>query len=115
MRLIIVLAVIIATGTQCSRKIYGDAPSCLKSKIDEIISKPVGNPPVKISEYNYNGQKVYLLARPCCDQYNELYDSDCNYLCAPSGGLTGKGDGKCPDFETNAKFIRVVWEDKRKN
>jgi hypothetical protein len=113
MRLVIILIVLILAGTQCARKMYGDAPSCLIEKLNEIRSEPVGNPPAKLSEYEYNGKRVYLLIKPCCDQYNELYDSNCNYLCAPSGGLTGKGDGKCPDFEANAKFIKVVWEDKR--
>jgi len=113
MRLVIVLAVMILAGTQCSRKIYGDAPSCLIKKLKEISSQPFGNPPAKLSEYEYDGKKVYLLTKPCCDQYNELYDTYCQYLCAPSGGYTGKGDSKCPDFDANAKFIRVVWEDKR--
>lgn len=114
MRLLIVLAAVVLIGTSCSRKIYGDAPSCLIKKLEEIRSNPIaGNPPAKLSEYEYNGTKVYLLTKPCCDQYNELYDVNCNYLCAPSGGYTGKGDGKCPDFDTNAKFVKVIWEDKR--
>lgn len=114
MKLLIALAAIMFMSIQCSRKVYGDAPSCLIKKLNEIRSNPIaGNPPAKLSEYEYNGQKVYLLTMPCCDQYNELYDSKCNYLCAPSGGLTGKGDGKCPDFDATAKFIRVIWEDKR--
>ena len=114
MRLFIALAIVMLMGTNCARKIYGDAPSCLVKKLQEIRSNPIaGYPPAKLSEYEYNGQKVYLLTKPCCDQYNELYDINCNYLCAPSGGYTGKGDGKCTDFDANAKFIRVVWEDKR--
>ena len=113
MRLFITLLVVLMMGTQCARKIYGDAPSCIQQKINELKSMSQGNPPAKITEYEYEGKKVYLLTKPCCDQFNELYDNNCNYMCAPSGGLTGKGDGKCPGFEANAKLIRVVWEDKR--
>ena len=113
MRLLVALLVIVFIGTQCARKMHGGAPSCIQQKIDELKAMSQGNPPAKITEYEYEGKRVYLLTKPCCDQYNELYDSNCNMICAPSGGLTGKGDGKCPGFEANAKLIRVVWEDKR--
>jgi hypothetical protein len=112
MKWIISLAFIIVTGTQCARKMY-DAPSCIQQKINELKAMTPTNPRARISEYEYDGKKVYLLIKPCCDQYNELYDANCNYVCAPSGGITGKGDGKCPEFDANAKFIKVIWEDKR--
>lgn len=38
---------------------------------------------------------VYLLTPVCCDQLHGLYDRDGRYICAPSGGLSGSGDGKC--------------------
>lgn len=43
-----------------------------------------------------DGQLVYLHMAPCCDQYNKVYNADGRYLCAPSGGFTGLGDGRCP-------------------
>ena len=43
-----------------------------------------------------DGQIVYLHMAPCCDQFNKAYDADGRYLCAPSGGFTGQGDGRCP-------------------
>lgn len=42
------------------------------------------------------GQIVYLHMALCCDQFNKAYDADGRYLCAPSGGFTGRGDGRCP-------------------
>jgi hypothetical protein len=39
-------------------------------------------------------------------------DQDCNYICAPYGGITGKGDGNCADF-SDAKYLRLVWKDER--
>ncbi|MCE4557217.1 DUF6970 domain-containing protein [Roseateles cellulosilyticus] len=41
---------------------------------------------------------VYLLQAPCCDQFNRLYDAEGRYICAPTGGFAGSGDGKCPDW-----------------
>jgi len=31
-------------------------------------------------------------------------------LCAPSGGITGKGDGKCPDFNEKAGEGKLIWK-----
>jgi len=89
-------------------------PICIRQKIDSIQQTPVWNPPAEIHEYEYNGQKVFVMSAPCCDFFNTAVDENCNYLCAPSGGYTGKGDGKCADFIAIAKHIRLVWKDERR-
>jgi len=56
---------------------------------------------LEIWRYEYQGQQVYYLpfARThCCDAMSMLYDSDGKLLCMPDGGITGDGDGRCPDF-----------------
>ena len=58
-------------------------------------------------------KKYTCFSSPCCDQYNNLYDSDCNLICAPSGGYTGKGDQKCLDFFDKAKHVKLIWKDDR--
>ena len=78
--------------------------------INEAISKPSGEGAVQIDEYRYNGNKVYLVTAPCCDQFNTVYDEQCNAICAPSGGITGNGDGKCPDFSVTATHVKLVWK-----
>jgi hypothetical protein len=88
-------------------------PACIQKKIDSIKAQPVWNPPAEIDEYEYDGRKVYLVSAPCCDFFNTVVDVNCNQLCAPSGGFTGKGDGKCRDFFQQAKHIRQVWKDER--
>jgi len=48
---------------------------------------------------NYKGKEVnYKPAERCCDQMGEVRDTSGNIICHPDGGITGKGDGKCPDF-----------------
>lgn len=49
-----------------------------------------------------DGRPAYLVTAPCCDQFNPLYDADDRYVCAPSGGLAGHGDGSCPTWVTAA-------------
>lgn len=63
-----------------------------------------------IDAYTYNGKTVYLLTSECCDFYNILLDENCNVLCAPSGGITGKGDGGCADFFAKASFVKQIWK-----
>lgn len=97
---------------QCNKN-RNEIPSCIAQKIEFIKAQPKWNPAAEVNEYLYQGKKVYLFTSNCCDQYIELYDENCNYLCAPSGGLTGKGDGKCVDFYTAAKHIQLIWKDPR--
>lgn len=97
---------------ECNKNNH-DVPSCVEAKIAALKADPKQNPPAQVDEYLYNGKKVYLLNSPCCDQFNPLYDEDCNLICAPSGGITGRGDGKCADFSSAAKHIRLVWKDER--
>lgn len=86
-----------------------DLPACFKKLIDEKSKETPPDGPTQIDEYLYNGKKVYLFSAMCCDKYNVLYDENCKELCAPSGGFTGRGDGKCPDFNKNAEHVKVVW------
>lgn len=88
-------------------------PICIQRKIDSIKQQPLSNPPVEINEYDYGERKVYLISANCCDFYSIAVDSNCNYVCAPSGGFTGKGDRKCADFSENAKLVRLIWKDER--
>jgi hypothetical protein len=88
-------------------------PACVQAKIDSIKKLPLRNPPAEIHEYEYKGSKVYMLSAPCCDFFTTVVDANCNYICAPSGGFTGQGDRKCPQFIVDAKELRLVWRDER--
>jgi hypothetical protein len=62
-----------------------------------------------ITRYFYNDRYVYYYKMPCCDQQNKLYDKKGNVICIPDGGITGKGDGKCPDFQAEKKNPKQLW------
>ena len=66
-----------------------------------------------IAQFDYHGKKVFYIPADCCDQLNPLYDESGNLLCYPSGGFSGKGDGRCSDFELDPKTKKVIWEDVR--
>jgi len=110
--LLILLAFPAVLSKQCGKS-NDSIPVCVQRKIDSIKAEPKWNPPAEVKEYTYKGQRVFLFTANCCDQFYMLYDGSCNYLCAPSGGFTGKGDGKCADFKDSAKQVKLVWKDDR--
>ena len=110
---LILLLTVLMSSTCHKAQESATIPSCIQQKIDEIKAQPKWNPPAEVNEYLYNDKHVYLFSSPCCDQYNMLYSEDCTPLCAPSGGFTGRGDGKCADFNEKAKKLRLVWKDER--
>ena len=97
----------------CHRQLQLRIPACVQDKIDAITQQPGFNPPATVHRYLYQDNYVYLITSNCCDQYNYVYDRDCNVICAPSGGITGKGDGRCTNFFQVATDETVVWKDPR--
>ncbi|UYZ58365.1 DUF6970 domain-containing protein [Hymenobacter latericus] len=89
-------------------------PTWLDNKISKYLAAKPENPPIRILSYQYNGQTVYYESAPCCDQFTTLYDAKGNVLCSPDGGITGRGDGRCPDFEKTRTNEQLVWQDPRK-
>ncbi|WP_426489710.1 DUF6970 domain-containing protein [Hymenobacter sp. 102] len=88
-------------------------PKWLEDRIQRHLSEKKANPPIHIYSYQFNGATVYYETSPCCDQYTNLYAADGKMLCHPEGGLTGKGDGQCPDFTKKRTEERLVWQDPR--
>ncbi len=84
-------------------------PACVQKLIDDASKEDPPMTPMRVDEYSYKGKKVYLVTSPCCDFYNFVYDENCKQLCAPSGGFTGGGDGKCRDFDSTAKKVKEIW------
>jgi hypothetical protein len=88
-------------------------PQWLKARIAAVLAERKRNPITRIFRYDYGGQTVYYVSAPCCDQYSNVFDTKGKLICQPDGGITGKGDGKCPDFEKNKTNEKLVWQDPR--
>ncbi len=122
--LLLLLAVPFLTASDCSEKKSkkdegpeNDSaviPACVQKLIDEASRETPPTTPIRVDEYSYKGKKVYLFTADCCDFYNIAYDDICKRICAPSGGFTGGGDGKCPDFDSTAKLVKEIWRQKGK-
>lgn len=83
---------------------------CVQEKINFLEARGAAADTTAIIQFYYNGQLVYLYFTECCDQYNVLYDSSCQMICLPTGGLSGGGDGSCPDFTDRAVYIKKIWQ-----
>ena len=88
-------------------------PPWLKARIAAVLAVRKRNPITRILRYQYEGKTVYYISAPCCDQYSEVYDTRGKLICQPDGGITGKGDGQCADFEKRKSNEKMVWQDPR--
>lgn len=88
--------------------------SCIETKIEEFKRSEVSNPPREVWQWVTGGITYYYVTSNCCDDYNFLYDVNCNEVCAPDGGFPGKGDGRCPEFAEPIE-MQLVWRDPRRN
>ncbi len=82
-------------------------PEWLAALVREF--EQVANPPPLVARYDYRDQVVYYVAPRCCDIFSVLYDSAGVIICAPDGGLTGQGDGQCPDFFAQRTNEKILW------
>jgi hypothetical protein len=88
-------------------------PEWLNNLIRKFESEAVGNPPKSIWQYQYKGQIVYYIPAQCCDLPSILYNKNGEIICAPDGGFSGRGDGRCTDFFKERSNEKLIWKDTR--
>jgi hypothetical protein len=98
--------------TGCGTSPSDVSPPWLFGLIEEQLSQPLANPPARIVRQEYDGGVYYYLPARCCDIWSDLYDAEGRLVCHPDGGITGRGDGQCPDLGTLLRE-EVVWRDRR--
>ena len=82
--------------------------------IEQLSQRPKQNPAAEITQYNFQGQTVYLVTGGGSSSLNYLFDMCGTVLCAASGGPnSGQGDGRCPDFQVTATNPVLIWRDPR--
>ncbi len=91
-----------------------EIPDWLGERIEIFQRVPLKNPPVEITQWTFNGNRVYYISTYCCDIFSELYSDGGDLLCHPDGGITGKGDGRCTEFFDERADMRLIWQDSRK-
>ena len=57
-----------------------------------------------------DSETYYLVVPGCCDRFSVLYTEEGKSVCAPSGGFTGRGDGKCTHLDLKAMKRTKIWD-----
>ena len=81
--------------------------------VRKLENEPVADPPASLTQYGYRSQVVYYMPPRCCDIFSDLYDNSGNIIGHPDGGITGRGDGRVPDFLAEREDESFVWKDLR--
>lgn len=87
-----------------------DIPVCIENIITTILNEEVSNPPTQIWKWEVYNDAYYYITSNCCDQYNYLYNLNCEVICAPDGGLIGNRDGNVPLLIVklpNQSFVKI--------
>lgn len=106
------LGIVLISGCTIGMQSNADLPQWVSDWISEKQNKAVENPPASIQKCIYKNKETYIHSMPCCDQFVKLYDRNRTAVCAPSGGISGEGDGKCSDFRDKSE-CEIIWKDDR--
>lgn len=90
-------------GTSCGKP---DSPQGLPSCLERYVEE---NHSISVSQGTYKGDTYYVVNPDCCDMFVELFNDRCEYICAPSGGFAGNGDGSCPAWVEGWEANEEVW------
>ncbi len=112
-RCFIVLITVVILLVGCAQATQSGYPDWVDQLIEKIESQPVGNPPLSVWRYEYNGQVVFFVPAHCCDIPSVVNDANGNFLCSPDGGIKGDGDGRCSDFFDQRTNQHLIWSDSR--
>ena len=85
-----------------------DLPACVK----ELIEQPATDGGIDaraVYRWEVEGATYFYVEQECCDRFNLLFATDCTLLCAPDGGITGRGEGDCPDLDGDIERT-LIWE-----
>ena len=99
---------LVLTLLGCDKEDHCPDQSELPICVTELLTVTDQTTYVQVEEWSWSGGQYYYLTAECCDKLNVLYDSNCDYICAPDGGFTGQGEGDCSEVPDSFER-RVVW------
>jgi uncharacterized protein DUF6970 len=98
-----------ASSTPSTRVELAGLPQWLRIRLADYDAQPGAAAPRAVYELPYGGGVAYYVQAGCCDQLDPLVDARGVLICYPSGGFTGRGDGKCPAALPLLADRREVW------
>lgn len=110
---LVFIFILILTTCDNENKIQ-DYPDCMQGVIDNyLIDYPNPAPqPASIGKYKYENQDLYVFdpGSGFADWLFSAVNKNCIVVCE-FGGIAGIQT--CNDWDSEAKFIQIVWEDNR--
>jgi len=101
MKQLLLCCLILFTLSACKKVDVPDGtPSCIKQMIRKM-EREGSHKKGTVEKLMVNGVVYYVFPAPSQsrDAFDEMYNEYCEYVCAPSGGITGKGSSDCPDLQ----------------
>jgi hypothetical protein len=98
-----------ASAAPSNRVEVAGLPEWLRIRLADYDAQPGPAAPRAVYELRYGDGVAYYVKAVCCDQFDPLVDARGVLICHPSGGFTGRGDGKCPGALPPASEQREVW------
>ena len=98
-----------ASASPSTRVEVAGLPEWLRIRLGDYDAQPGPAAPRAVYEVRFGDGVAYYVKAGCCDQLDPLVDARGVLVCYPSGGFTGRGDGKCPRALPPQADRREVW------
>ena len=98
-----------ASASPSSRVEVAGLPEWLRIRLADYDAQPGPAAPRAVYALRYGDSVAYYVKAGCCDQLDPLVDARGVLVCYPSGGFTGRGDGKCLGALPPETERREVW------
>ena len=98
-----------ASSAPSTRVEVSGLPEWLRIRLADYDALPGPAAPRAVYEVPWRGGVAYYVQAGCCDQLDALVDANGVLLCHPTGGFTGRGDGKCLEELPTVAHRREVW------
>jgi hypothetical protein len=98
-----------ASASPSNRAEVAGLPEWLRIRLADYDAQVGPAAPRAVYELRYGDGVAYYVKAGCCDQLDPLVDARGVLVCYPSGGFTGRGDGKCLGALPPEAQRREVW------
>ena len=98
-----------ASSSPSTRVEVAGLPEWLRIRLGDYDAQPGPAAPRTVWQVRYGDGLAYYVQAGCCDQLDPLVDARGVLVCYPTGGFTGRGDGKCPGALPPVAERREVW------
>jgi hypothetical protein len=98
-----------ASSSPSTRVEVAGLPEWLRIRLADYDAQAGPAAPRAVFQVRYGDGVAYWVQAGCCDQLDPLVDANGVLVCYPSGGFTGRGDGKCPGALPPVAERREVW------